>query len=262
MRNVLARTHGHDILVSVLDLAKHLLELSHSVLVDFMREHDGAFTAGLVKDLLVILVNLLRGLVARRGNVPIVRVLLPQDGAQPEACSNRTHAVVRIAERRTPTRRCDTSGDLDSLGGVIQLGKHLLIRERRHVAVRPRVHTDVVAVDNPTLRLERPVDDIGPNVEHGSLEVILLQEVVEGIVRAVWSVVKGQAPRVGLWALIQILGDVAVLGLLAARRGPPAVGVAVRIVRRVVHAVVWSQSKGDTYVGRPCCPASPAHRRE
>lgn len=40
------------------------------------------------------------------------------------------------------------------------------------------------------LRLDRPVHDIGTNVEHGCLLILFPEEFVKGIVRAVGSIVE------------------------------------------------------------------------
>lgn len=239
LSDVLAGRHGYDVLVRVLQLAVHLLEFAHGILIDLVSKHDRGLSAILGEDLLVVIVDGVCGLVAVRNDVPVVRILLPEDRTQTETSRNRTHAVVRVAERRTPARRSHTRHHFDRLGSVVQLGKHLLVRQRGHVTVRPGVYTNVVAIHKTALGLERPLDHISTDVEHRRLELVLLQVVVESVVRAVWAVVKRQTPSAGLRAGVDILRDVVVLGLLAAGCGPPAVRVALGVVTRVVYSVVW-----------------------
>lgn len=50
--------------------------------------------------------------------------------------------------------------------------------------------SNVVAILNTAESAVGPVDDVGADVEHGSLLVVLLQKVVEGIMRAVWTVIE------------------------------------------------------------------------
>ena len=66
-----------------------------------------------------------------------------------------------------------------------------------------------------------PVGYIGTNVKESGLELVLAQEVVEGVVRAVRTIIKGKAPSVRLRARVQVGDEALVLGLLAAVCRPP-----------------------------------------
>ena len=52
-------------------------------------------------------------------------------------------------------------------------------------------------VNNCALRLEWPVEDVAPDEEHGCLLVLALEIVVKDVVRAIGSVVKPIAHRLG-----------------------------------------------------------------
>ena len=55
-----------------------------------------------------------------------------------------------------------------------------------------------MAVRKSALRLEWPVEDAAPDVEHGRLLVLAREEVVKYVVGAVGSVVESVADRLGL----------------------------------------------------------------
>ena len=96
--------------------------------------------------------------------------------------------------------------------------------------MRPSVSTNVVAISKTTLGLVRKIHDVRPNVKERGFELLFLQEVVEDIVRAIRTIIKSQTPSVWLRALVNVLGNVLVFGLLAFRGCPPTVRVLVIIV--------------------------------
>lgn len=57
--------------------------------------------------------------------------------------------------------------------------------------------TDFMPVSNSALRFEWPVEDVAPDKEHGRLLVLAREEIVKDVVRAVGSVVKPVAHRLG-----------------------------------------------------------------
>ena len=59
-------------------------------------------------------------------------------------------------------------------------------------------NTNLMAVRESALCLERPVEDAAPDVEHGRLLVLTREKVVKRIVGAVGSVVESVADRLGL----------------------------------------------------------------
>lgn len=95
-----------------------------------------------------------------------------------------------ICTYRTPVERSDTGDILDSLGSVVQFSQNFLVGQGSHRLVGPCVTSNVVAILNTAESAVGPVDDVGADVEHGSLLVVLLQKVVEGIMRAVWTVIE------------------------------------------------------------------------
>jgi len=85
--------------------------------------------------------------------------------------------------------------------------------------------TDFVAIMYTSHSLQRPIKHVGSNVEQGSLPLILLQEVVERIVRAIWPVVVRQSPGIGFRACYHVVWDASMFRLVAVRPRPPAVGI-------------------------------------
>lgn len=162
----------------------------------------------------------------RETHLPVVSVLGPDNGSHVEGSGDETDTVVDVTEGRAPALGGHAKELLDSLAGVVELGKGLLVRERGHVLVRPGVDTDLVAVVLGADSLDGPVDNVGANEEHGGLLVLLREEVVESVVRAVGSVVKAKTPSLGL-------GNGGNVGSETGRRrgrgalgvGPPAVSV-------------------------------------
>lgn len=94
----------------------------------------------------------------------------------------------------------------------------------------PGVVSNVVTVLQTTHSTIGPVNHVRTNVEHGRLELVLLEVVVESVVRAVRTIIVRQTPGLGLRAVVNVCVDVLVLGNRACRRTPPAVGVRVRVV--------------------------------
>jgi hypothetical protein len=62
----------------------------------------------------------------------------------------------------------------------------------------PGVYAYLVAVCDGALGFERPVHDVGADVEHGGFLGLGGEVVVEGIVRAVWTVVETESESLGL----------------------------------------------------------------
>lgn len=56
-----------------------------------------------------------------------------------------------------------------------------------------------MTIGESPLSLERPVEDVATDEEHGCFLVVLFQEVVEGIVRAVRAIVEAVAHAHGFW---------------------------------------------------------------
>ena len=54
-----------------------------------------------------------------------------------------------------------------------------------------------MAVCNGALRLKWPVENTAPDVEHCRLLLLAREIVIEGIMRAIWPVIKGVAHRSG-----------------------------------------------------------------
>ena len=235
-RRVEAGRQRDNVVVCLLDRGVLANKLAHRAVRQLVREHNdtvvvrGAVVA-LLDNVLVVLVDLLRRLAAAGLHVPVIRVIVPDDRAETQEGGNRTHTVVHVTKRRAPAARRHTRHVLDNAHGVVQLREHLRVGQRRHVVVRPGVHANVVAVGQAALRLQRPVDHVRANVEQRGLEIVLLHVVVEGIVRAVRAIVKGQAPGARLGARRNVLLDLVALGRGAAGRSPPAVGVLVHVVR-------------------------------
>ena len=229
--NIEAGGEGHDVLVGLFDLGIHTHELTHGMVVDLVGEDNVAVVgmALLANDTLVIGVDGSCGLGASREDVPVVRVIAPDNGAEAEGMGDGTDAVVSVAERRTPAAGSDADDVLDDAHGVEKLGKDLLVGQSGHIVVGPCVDADIVAVSESALSLERIVEHVGADEEHCSLEFVAAQEVIEGIVGTVWSVVKGKAPGAGLGALGHVVRDAIVLWGGAARRGPPAIRVSLGV---------------------------------
>lgn len=68
---------------------------------------------------------------------------------------------------RTPMLGCHTCGHLDSLLGVVELGKDFFVRQSGHHLVRPCVIGNVMAILDTTHGTIGPIDNVGTNVEHG-----------------------------------------------------------------------------------------------
>ena len=96
--------------------------------------------------------------------------------------------------------------------------------------MRPSMSTNVVAISKTTLGLVRKIHDVRSNVKERGFKLLFLQEVVKDIVRAIRTVIKSQTPCTWLRALVNIFGNVLVLGFFALRGCPPAVRVLVIVV--------------------------------
>ena len=222
-------------LVSLRDSGLHLHERLHRVRVELVGQNDGALLVGLTGDILVVLFDLRFG--GAFANLPVVRVVLPNDGAETKTSSNRTHTVIHVTKRWTPARGRDTRGVLDGASSVKEFGKHLLIREGRGVAVSPSVNANVVTVGQTALGLVREIGDIATNVEKGGLQLLLLEVVIELVVGTVGTIVERETECARLRASVNVRHHalVVVLGLRALASSPPAVGVFATVVAIVVH---------------------------
>ena len=202
--------------------------------------------------------SLIIGVNVRGGDIvgpdpPVVRVLVPDDCRQVESLGDDSDTVVDVSERRSPAFRGDSENVLDDLSGVVKLGKGNFVGERGHVLVRPGVDANLVAVLQPSHSLQRPVDDVGPDVEpavrghnglgnrinvHGRFLVVLIEQVVQGVVAAVGSVVKAQPPSLRLWDRGDVRGQTGILRRSrAAPPCPPTVRVGVVVDDASVVAI-------------------------
>ena len=75
----------------------------------------------------------------------------------------------------------NTSNVLDGLLSVIKLGKDFLVGQSGHWLVRPGMACNVMTILNTTESTIRPVNDIGTDVEHGSLLLFLFQEIIKAL---------------------------------------------------------------------------------
>lgn len=113
---------------------------------------------------LVVLVNVRCGY-AIGVDSPVLGILVPQDRCQVEALGDESDTVVDVSKGRPPALGSDTEDLLDRFSSVVQLCKGRLIVKRSHVLVRPRVDTNLVAVFQSPHSLQRPVHDVGTDVE-------------------------------------------------------------------------------------------------
>jgi hypothetical protein len=77
------------------------------------------------------------------------------------------------------------------------------------------VQANFVTLSLGTESLQRPVDDVGPDEEHGSELVVFLESVVEDSVRAVGSIVEADTESLRLRDDSQIGADIGFLGCCA-----------------------------------------------
>lgn len=207
----------------------------HGVTVDLVSQHD--VTDGgrnVVDDGGVVVLDLLLGQLSSWHLLPIVGVGRPDNRLETKTGGDCSDSVVDVTVRWSPSSNGNTGNVTDGLGGVVELGEDLRVGESSHVWVRPSVGDQVVTVDQTSLSLERPVEDVGTNVEHGSLLLLLLEEVVEGVVGTVGTVIKGETPGLWLVADHDVGGDVGVLRLstlvASCTGGPPAVWICACVV--------------------------------
>ncbi len=78
-----------------------------------------------------------------------------------------------------------------------------------------------MAIRNSPLCLKRPVEDTTPNVEHRRLLALTREVVVEGIVRAVWTVIECVAHRLGFGYASYVWGYTRDLRCRTLMDGPP-----------------------------------------
>ncbi len=164
-------------------------------------------------------------------NLPIIGIVGPKYRFETQTLSNSPNTVINITERRTPASRRNTNNILNHFSSVVEFSKNLVRGESGHVLMRPSVNANVMTIHDTPLRFERPIENVGANVEHGSLLLVLEQEIVKSVVGAVGSIVKGETPRVGFRALNQVVGQVGMLRVIASVERPPTVWVRVRVGR-------------------------------
>jgi len=170
-------------------------------------------------------------------DLPIVGILVPDNGTQTHLPSNSTDTIVNITIWRTPALGCDSQDLLDYTHPVVELGNDLRVGESGHVRVGPGVNTDGVSVVQSTLRGNWRSLDPGTNIEQvGLLVFVVEQEVVQvglsplGVLGSFGPKVHGtviicQPPSVWDRTEGNIRRDVVNLGSKTCTIGPPAVRV-------------------------------------
>lgn len=146
MRLVLGHTNGRNsTLEGSLQLRVELDSLGHRVVVQLVGEDD---STGLVEsskyvwkyntkfiktyavegtvlsacdEVLVVGVHL-RGGDVGRADLPVIGVVAPEDGAEPETLGDGTDTVISVTERRSPAGRGNASSELDGIH-LIRIGK-------------------------------------------------------------------------------------------------------------------------------------------
>lgn len=148
---------------------------------------------------------------------------------------------------RAPVFRSNTSDKLDSLLSEVKFSKNFFVGQGSHQSVRPSVTSKMVTVLDTTLSTIRPVHDVGTNVEHGGLQLVLFKIVIEGVMRTVGSIIKGlnetirraqkckdknsyQAPDIGFRTSVDVSVDTRSLGSLTGSAGPPTSGISSSVV--------------------------------
>lgn len=105
---------------------------------------------------------------------PITSVLIPNDGFETEySGGDGSYSVVDITVRWSPKTRDLPSGSfIYDLHGISQLGQDLLIRQRRHIRMRPGMNSDVTALIERVLEVWFVPVNVTANHEVGRGDVV------------------------------------------------------------------------------------------
>ena len=122
-----------------------LQERADGVVVELVLEDDEAGRLGAGEPLLHVRGNRREGCAARY-DAPVLSVLVPEDGGEPEdLLCDCADARVNVSVRRAPeARELPIRRVVDNLHCPPELGEKLFVGERGHVRVSPGVHGDVV----------------------------------------------------------------------------------------------------------------------
>lgn len=211
--------------------------LGHGKVVKLVSEHDGAAggkraITGFGDDVLIIAIYLRLGDGWRScAYTPILGIRLPKNGLEVESVGNDTDTVINVTIRWAPAEWGYSGNEFDRLHGVVELRKGLLVGHGGHVRVGPRMDADFMPICDCSLRLQRPVHDVGADVEHGGLEILLVKIVIERVMRAIWPVVKSESIAQRLWDGGDVWAEVGMLGRVTLAVRPPAIRVSSRVGR-------------------------------